>query len=135
MELFCRLQLAVRRVKSRSLVTSCGVLLAACHPGEGTVAQTDSCSGVLFSERLAITPNSALMKAGDSLQLSAAVPRCNPVTRSQTFLWSATDTTVVVVDLTGLVHARRGGTTTVIAIAVPDSAEIQRGAIVVTVSP
>jgi uncharacterized protein YjdB len=114
----------------------CLAVVAACHSGESmSTALSDRCTDRLFTDRLAITPTSAVLRVGDTLRLSAALPECVVVTRPQRVLWIASDTAVVSIDTAGLVRARKSGTTTVIATAAPDSTTIQKGAMAVTVSP
>ena len=67
-----------------------------------------------------VSPASAILHSGDTLQARANVPSCSAI-YSPTFRWRSSDTTVAVVDsLTGLILARSAGLTSIIASRLRD---------------
>lgn len=80
-----------------------------------------------------VTPPSATLHAGDTLRAKATSSSCGGATATYQVRWSVSDTSIVTVDTTGLVLARKQGTATVIAKSTQDPSV--SGAMVAVVVP
>jgi len=108
------------------------VALAAC---DQTVADTESPTDVAcLTWGVRVSPASATLHAGDSVQASAVINQCLGNPSSTAVRWRSSDTVTAVVDaVTGLVRARAPGPVTVIASVVADTTI--RGAMALSVVP
>ena len=119
----------VRPAVRRSFAAALGLLLAGCGGGDGG-SDCDPIAATLVS-RIEVTPPTAAVADGESVQLAAKGYSCDGSLLSPTFTWQSSDATTVSVNGSGMaVGVKLGG-----PIAIRASAQGKEGAAQVSVVP
>ena len=108
-----------------------GLFIGACS-GEGTKSVQSSIDCITVGTR--VTPPSATLHTGDSVEATASLPLCQTDNVVATFRWRSSNPSVAIVDsIAGLVRALDTGRTSIIASMTANRAV--QGAMVLTVVP
>ena len=101
------------------LVASLSIGICACAADPSNVMiPTPNCSQ---PPSASVSPTTAALRVGGTLRVVASMTPCAGLPTLPVFRWRSTDTLTASVDpITGLVHARRAGTASIIAALVGD---------------
>jgi uncharacterized protein YjdB len=112
-----------------AFVAACDTALTTNLAGVGPSQGSDTCA----VQAVSVTPDTATLRVGQTLQPSASVQSCASAA-NEGVRWASSDSTIVSVDRNlGFIQARRVGSAIVTATAVADAS--MRATLLISVTP